>query len=175
MTALAIRSHNLTIMALVEKAQGEPATKFLVWKILPEAGNATECQTFLGEVLTLFHERGITSGTIILDNVHFHHSAQVAALFPPGGPFQLLFLPPYTPNFNPIENVFSKWKGRVHQAQVRNEHKLRVAIASAAANITEHNNSKCIGKAAEKCHQYCERYLLTHPELAEHLWHQAQP
>ena len=175
MTAPAIRSRNLTIMALVGNAQGEPATKLLVWKILPGAGNATECHTFLGEVLALFRERGIASGTIVLDNVRFHHSAQVTALFPPGGPFQLLFLPPYTPDFNPIENVFSKWKGRVRQAQVRNEHKLRVAIASAAANITEDNISNCIGKAAEECRQYRERYLLTHPEVAERLRHQAQP
>ena len=40
MTAPAIRSRNLTIMALVGNAQGEPATKLLVWKILPGAGNA---------------------------------------------------------------------------------------------------------------------------------------
>ena len=102
MTAPAIRSHILTIMALVGKAQGEPATKLLVWKILSGAGNTAECQTFLGEVLTLFHERGITSGTIILDNIHFHHSAQVTALFPPGGPFQLCSFLPTPPTSTPL-------------------------------------------------------------------------
>ena len=43
---------------------------------------------------------------ILLDNVRFHHSKDVLDYINTKG-WKLLFIPPYSPNFNPIENVFS--------------------------------------------------------------------
>ena len=42
MTVPAIKSCNLTIMAFIGKAQGNPVTKLMVWKILHGVGNAAE-------------------------------------------------------------------------------------------------------------------------------------
>ena len=102
-TTARLRSKNLTVMALIGLSQGDPPSKVLIWKLLPQAGNTVECRSFLTEVLEVFHTRGIERGTIVLDNARFHHSAQVVELFPEGGPFELLFLPPYTPDFLKVE------------------------------------------------------------------------
>jgi transposase len=61
-------------------------------------------QTFARFVLSLPYPK---DSTVILDNVAFHHSRLpfVAKGFRP------LYTPPYSPEFNPVENAFSKIKG----------------------------------------------------------------
>ena len=48
---------------------------------------------------------------VILDNASIHHVDQVVDLIENTGA-RLLFLPPYSPDLNPLEEVFSKVKGR---------------------------------------------------------------
>jgi transposase len=49
----------------------------------------------------------LPNGTVImLDNVAFHHS-KIAKVAADKKGFELLFTPPYSPWFNPIEEVFS--------------------------------------------------------------------
>ena len=43
---------------------------------------------------------------LLLDNVRFHHSSESRAAAAEKG-FELLFVPPYSPWFNPVETVFS--------------------------------------------------------------------
>lgn len=139
-------------MALIGKPRGNPPEeKVLVWKLLPQAGNKTECRNFFEDVFQHFQQRGIKKGTIVLDNVRFHHSEEVTQLFPEDGPYQLLYLPPYTPEFNPIETMFSQWKEGVCRARFRTEEELEEAIASAADTITAKNTSGHIDKAVGKC------------------------
>jgi transposase/transposase-like protein len=52
---------------------------------------------------------------VILDNVAFHRSKSVAKIFEDRG-WTPLFIPPYQPDFNPIENVFSSVKHRVRRS-----------------------------------------------------------
>lgn len=53
-----------------------------------------------------------------MDNLNAHKVAGVReAIEAVGG--QLLYLPPYSPDFNPIEQVFSKLKWLVRSAQER--------------------------------------------------------
>ena len=121
---------------------------------MPRTGNADECRSFFTDVLQMFRERGITRGTIVLDNVRFHHSATVAQLFPEDGPFQLHFLPPYTPDFNPIENMFSKWKNEVCNLRYRNKEELQHAIATAAGAITDEDIHGYYQGVTETCVEY---------------------
>lgn len=44
--------------------------------------------------------------TLIMDNVRFHHSHKVKDLADQKG-LRIVYTPPYSPDFNPIENVFS--------------------------------------------------------------------
>jgi len=46
---------------------------------------------------------------VILDNLSSHKSVRARALIEAAGA-RLLFLPPYSPDFNPIENAFAKLK-----------------------------------------------------------------
>ena len=56
--------------------------------------------------------------TVILDNLSSHKNEQAARLIASAGA-RLLFLPPYSPDLNPIEFAFAKFKELLRQAQAR--------------------------------------------------------
>jgi putative transposase len=58
----------------------------------------------------LFKELSKNS-TLILDNAAFHQKEQIRALAKQKG-HDILFLPPYSPDLNPIEKVFAILKKR---------------------------------------------------------------
>ena len=74
--------------------------------------------------------------TVVLDNLSAHKSERVRQLIEQRGR-HLLYLPSYSPDFNPIEQAFSKLKGRLRQAQARTREGLEVAISEAIAAITK--------------------------------------
>ena len=49
---------------------------------------------------------------MILDNVRFHHAKKVQEFLEKNPRLQFLFLPPYSPDLNPIENDFANLKKR---------------------------------------------------------------
>lgn len=51
------------------------------------------------------------NSTLIMDNASFHKKAEIKALADSSG-HHVLFLPPYSPDFNPIEKVFAHLKKR---------------------------------------------------------------
>lgn len=55
---------------------------------------------------------------VILDNVGFHKNERAAQLVRPRGAW-LLFLPPYSPDFNPIEMAYSKLKAHLRKKAAR--------------------------------------------------------
>jgi transposase len=55
---------------------------------------------------------------VILDNLSSHKGAEVLALIRATGA-ELLFLPPYSPDLNPIENAFAKLKALLRKAAER--------------------------------------------------------
>ena len=52
---------------------------------------------------------------------------------------RLVFLPPYSPDFNPIELVFRKLKTRLRRLAARTQADLAQAIAEALATISAHD------------------------------------
>jgi transposase len=60
---------------------------------------------------------------VILDNLSSHKGADVSALIRATGA-ELLFLPPYSPDLNPIENAFAKLKGLLRKAAERTRENL---------------------------------------------------
>jgi transposase len=72
---------------------------------------------------------------VILDNlaVHKHHAAR--AMIEAAG-CRLLFLPSYSPDFNPIELAFSKIKAYLRRAGARTQEALEAGIAAAIDLIT---------------------------------------
>ena len=72
---------------------------------------------------------------VVLDNVRFHHAAAIGELIASAG-CRLLFLPPYSPDFAPIEHAFSKLKTALRAAAARTQPALDTAIAAALALVT---------------------------------------
>jgi transposase len=62
-------------------------------------------------------ERGARNSptfVVVWDNVIFHHSAAVTDLFDAHPRMSVLFLSPYSPFLNPIEEFFSAWRRKVY-------------------------------------------------------------
>lgn len=74
---------------------------------------------------------------VVLDNLGAHHGADVRTAIEAVGA-RLLFLPPYSPDFNPIELCFAKLKAILRAARARTfEDLCRVVAASLARFVTE--------------------------------------
>ena len=52
------------------------------------------------------------------------------------GAGRVLFLPPYSPDFNPIEKIWSKVKTLLRSAEARTPEELLAAIGNALAKVT---------------------------------------
>lgn len=72
---------------------------------------------------------------VLLDNLSSHKSATVKRLITDCG-CTLLFLPPYSPDFSPIELAFSKIKSALRRAGARTREALEEAICSAIDTVT---------------------------------------
>jgi transposase len=72
---------------------------------------------------------------VIADNLKAHHSPAVRAAIEARGA-RFLPLPTYSPDFNPIEEAFSKVKQSLRRAQARTDDDLRAATWAAFATIT---------------------------------------
>jgi len=78
----------------------------------------------------------LTAGDIvIMDNLPAHKSAAVRKAIEATGA-QLRLLPPYSPDFNPIENAFAKLKALLRKAAARTVNALENAIAEAIDTYT---------------------------------------
>jgi transposase len=78
----------------------------------------------------------LTPGAIVvLDNLGSHKGARIRALIEAAGA-ELLFLPPYSPDFNPIEMAFSKLKALLRKAAERTVAGLWDAIGRCIDAIT---------------------------------------
>jgi transposase len=72
---------------------------------------------------------------VVADNLRAHHSARARAAIEARGAY-LWHLPPYSCDFNPIEEAFSKLKQALRRAQARTDDALRSATWAALASIT---------------------------------------
>jgi transposase len=75
---------------------------------------------------------------VILDNLSAHKVAGVRQIIEAHGA-QLLYLPPYSPDFNPIEQAWSKIKQLLRTAKSRSLESLEAAITDALAAISSEN------------------------------------
>lgn len=89
---------------------------------------------------------------VIMDNLSSHKGPEVREAIEAAGA-ELCFLPPYSPDFNPIEKAFSKLKAHLRKAAERTIHGLWTAIGhivelyapknapttSAPADTTQHD------------------------------------
>ncbi len=72
---------------------------------------------------------------VVMDNLTAHKGDRVKELIEEQG-CQLLYLPPYSPDFNPLEEAFSKIKGLVRKAEARTREALVEAIGIGISRVT---------------------------------------
>jgi len=77
----------------------------------------------------------VPGDVVVLDNLPAHKVAGLAELVAARGA-RLLHLPPYSPDFNPIELAFSKLKTWLRTAQARTREALEAVIQAATGWIT---------------------------------------
>ena len=94
---------------------------------------ATVFETYVEKILAPSLRGG---QIVVLDNLGAHKSERVRELIEGRG-CQLLFLPPYSADFNPIEEAFSKIKGAfLRKAQARTREVLIEALGVAISAVT---------------------------------------
>jgi transposase len=77
---------------------------------------------------------------VIMDNLGSHKGAAVRAAIEAAGA-ELRFLPPYSPDLNPIENAFAKLKALLRTAAARTRDALWAAVGTAIDAFT-HNEAR---------------------------------
>ncbi len=97
---------------------------------------------------------GLSPGqVVVMDNLSAHKGERVRELVEGRG-CGLLYLPPYSPDMNPIEQAFSKLKGLLRKAEARTREALVEAMgralcavsASDARGFFEHSGYRAVGQ-----------------------------
>jgi transposase len=79
---------------------------------------------------------------LIMDNLSSHKNARVLEKIKATGA-EVRFLPPYSPDLNPIEQIFSKIKAHLCRVAARTERKLYNAIGKAINTVTSLDCLNC--------------------------------
>ena len=94
--------------------------------------NGVAFQAYVDQVLVPDLEPG---DIVVMDNLGSHKGAGVRAAIEAAGA-SLLYLPPYSPDFNPIENAFAKLKAMLRKAAERTVDGLWNAIGRIIDTVT---------------------------------------
>lgn len=89
---------------------------------------------------------------VVMDNLTAHHNEAVASLIEGAGA-RILFLPPYSPDLNPIEECWSKIKTYLRKARARSEEALATAVEMASELVTSADARGWFGHAGYRVHQ----------------------
>jgi transposase len=89
-------------------------------------------ETYVEQVLAPTLRRG---QVVVMDNLSAHKGERVRELVEERG-CELIYLPAYSPDYNPIEEAFSKIKGLVRKAEARTKEALVEAIGWALSVVT---------------------------------------
>jgi transposase len=101
----------------------------------PGALDRTAFQVYTEEVLAPLLRPG---DVVVLDNLAAHNDAAAALAIKRAGA-EVLRLPPYSSDYNPIEEMWSKLKHRLRQAAARTTERLHQALTDAFDHITTNN------------------------------------
>jgi transposase len=97
------------------------------------ATTARVFETYVERVLAPTLRKG---QVVVMDNLSAHKGERVRELIEDRG-CELLYLPSYSPDLNPIEEAFSKIKGLLRKAQARSREALLEAIGAAISAVSD--------------------------------------
>ena len=108
------------------------AAGLLAPRVLDGPVNGARFLAYVREVLVPCLRPG---ATVVMDNLRSHKVAGVREAVEGAG-CRLLYLPPYSPDLNPIEMAFSKLKGLLRAAAERTAEGLRAALERLTGSVT---------------------------------------
>jgi transposase len=111
--------------------------------VIDGAVNAAAFEAFAEQVLAPALRPG---DVVVLDNLSSHKSARTRELVEAAGA-ELVFLPPYSPDLNPIEMIFAKIKQALRSLACRTRQALWDAIQPVLDTVTAAD--------AENCFRHC--------------------
>jgi transposase len=120
------RAH-ITLISSIGKERGMGASL-----VVEGSTNGAVFQTYLEDVLCPTLKRG---QVVVMDNLTAHKGEKVRELIEGEG-CELIYLPPYSPDFNPIEQAFSKLKSYLREACARSQDTLMEVIGRALSTIS---------------------------------------
>jgi transposase len=126
----AIRSKSFSVCAAVCKK------KILAYEVRESAYNRGNFISYLLHLLNILHEERMVGVTIIMDNCSIHKGDEIRDIIQNQG-HELLFLPAYSPQLNPIEETFSKWKSLIKDTNSNTREELINAIMNSMSRIRE--------------------------------------
>jgi transposase len=118
---------NITLISSIGKERCMGASL-----VVEGSTNGTVFETYLEEVLLPTLKSG---QVVVMDNLSAHKAERVRELIEAKG-CELLYLPPYSPDFNPIEQAFSKIKSYLREACARSQDTLMEVIGQALSTVT---------------------------------------
>jgi transposase len=118
---------NITLLSSISKEQGMGASL-----VVEGSTNGVVFQTYLEDVLLSTLKRG---QVVVMENLSAHKGERVRELIEAKG-CELVYLPPYSPDFNPIEQAFSKLKSYLRDTCARSRQMLMEVIGEAMSTIS---------------------------------------
>lgn len=126
-TTLRNYGHNLTLLS------GLRLTGIEAPMVIEGPVNTVVFETYVEQVLC----PALVPGDIVMmDNLSCHKGPRVELMIAQRGA-TILWLPPYSPDFSPIENAFSKLKTHLRQAKAQTLDALIDAITQGLLNISD--------------------------------------
>ena len=119
------QEHNVSLVSITKEGGMGPC-------LTVEGATTKEVfESYIEEVLApMFHD-----GQVVMDNLSSHKGGRVKELIEGRG-CELIYPPPYSPDFNPIERAFSKIKNLLREARAGVYEALVEAIGEALSAIT---------------------------------------
>jgi transposase len=102
---------------------------------------ATDSDVFRAYIREVLVPQLRSGDVVVMDNLTPHKASGVREAIESVGA-QLRYLPPYSPDFNPIENMWSKVKGTLRTLAARSIDSLHEAIGAALSTVTPRD---CVG------------------------------
>lgn len=146
-TSSMMRSRNITVMACLSRET------LFYYKLLEVPGNRILFYEFMEELCDFCTNLGYNNTIFVLDNARFHHCAEIKLLVSSKN-HELMYLPAYTPIFNPIENMFSQWKNLVRRRNCNSEDELFAAINLFQEIITREDCENYFKHCLDLCYEY---------------------
>lgn len=99
---------------------------------------ATDTEIFLAYVEQVLCPALRPGDVVVMDNLSSHKVSEVSRQITSAGA-EVLYLPPYSPDLNPIEKAWAKMKQILRTVKARTQEALEQAIAEALQFITPDN------------------------------------